>query len=87
MYLLLNCTKIGYFRQADGVLVMFDITDKSSFFSKISDKNHDDNFMNYNIEIEEFWMKQIDENCKPETERVLVGNKVDLTEVITTKYF
>mmetsp|Transcript_41410 Transcript_41410/g.48072 ORF Transcript_41410/g.48072 Transcript_41410/m.48072 type:complete len:226 (+) Transcript_41410:58-735(+) len=51
----------NYFRQADGVIVVFDVTDKSSFFK-----------------IEDFWMKQIEENCKDGTEVILVGNKVDL---------
>ena len=34
-----------------------------------------------NIEIEDFWMKQVEENCKPGTEKILIGNKIDLIVV------
>lgn len=34
-----------------------------------------------NVEIEEFWMKQVEENCKPNTQTMLIGNKIDLVMV------
>ena len=31
--------------------------------------------------IEDFWLKQISDSCKEETQKILIGNKSDLQEV------
>jgi len=53
----------SFFQRAQGVLVVYDITDKSSF-----------------TRIEELWLKQINDSCKPTTHKILIGNKSDLEE-------
>jgi len=53
----------SFFLRANGVLVVYDITDDSSF-----------------SRIEELWLKQINDNCKTTTQKLLIGNKSDLEE-------
>jgi small GTP-binding protein len=53
----------NFFQRADGVAIIYDITDKSSF-----------------VKIEEYWINQIQENCKNSAIKILIGNKVDLEE-------
>jgi len=53
----------NFFQRADGVAIIYDITDKSSF-----------------IKVEEYWINQINENCKGTAIKILIGNKIDLQD-------
>jgi len=69
----------NFFQRADGVAIIYDITDAASF-----------------VKIEDYWLSQVNENCKPEAIKILIGNKTDLKdqrkvpakegESIATKY-
>lgn len=52
-----------YYKQADGCLLVYDITDKHSF-----------------EELQSYFLKEIQDNCKPEIKIILLGNKSDLGE-------
>jgi Ras-related protein Rab-1A len=51
-----------YYRRTQGVLLVFDVTNRSSF------------------ENVEYWMGNLEEHAAPETEKILVGNKSDLSD-------
>ena len=52
----------SFYRQAQGVLIAFDVTNRESFESV---KN---------------WIDSIDTHAKPNIQKVLIGNKIDLVE-------
>ena len=58
----------SFYRQAQGVLIAFDVTNRESF----------ENVKN--------WIDSIDNHAKPNIQKVLIGNKIDLVDerVITT---
>jgi Ras-related protein Rab-8A len=51
----------AYYRNAMGVLILFDVTNKKSF----------DNV--------DYWVRNLDEHGAPGVQKVLVGNKIDLS--------
>jgi len=53
----------NFFQRADGVAIIYDITDASSF-----------------TKIEDYWLQQVDGNCKPQAVKILIGNKLDLEQ-------
>lgn len=52
----------SFYRQAQGVLICFDVTNRESF----------ENVKN--------WIDSIDNHAKPNIQKVLIGNKIDLVE-------
>ena len=52
-----------YYKNADGCLLVYDITNKSSF-----------------EELDNYYLKEIKDNCKPDIKIILLGNKTDLEE-------
>lgn len=52
----------SFYRQAQGVLIAFDVTNKESF----------ENVKN--------WIDSLDAHAKPNIQKVLIGNKIDLVE-------
>lgn len=59
----------SYFKKADGVLVLFDLTDKPSFESKWL----------CNAEVDKFWIPEIKEKSDENCGQILIGNKRDMT--------
>lgn len=62
----------SYFKRADGILIIFDLTDKASFDSKIRDI----------VELNNFWISEITDNSPENCCKIVIGNKVDLTDVL-----
>ena len=53
----------GHYKKADGVLLVYDITNKETF-----------------DEIQNYFLREIKENCKEEIKIMLLGNKTDLED-------
>ena len=61
----------NYFKKADGVLVIFDLTDKNSYESTF--------YLN-DVGIEKYWIHEVIEKSDEDCSSILVGNKVDLVD-------
>ena len=58
----------NYYRGASGIIIVYDITDKTSF----------DNVSN--------WLYEVEEKASPDTIKLLIGNKCDLTSERLVSY-
>lgn len=67
----LSLTK-NYFKKADGILVIFDLTDKNSFES---------NTVNY-AGVSKYWIEEVRDKATEESSQIIIGNKADMEAVI-----
>ena len=65
----------NYFRKADGVLVIFDLTDKNSFESRFE----------LIAEVCSFWIEEVKERAAEDSTQIIIGNKVDMKNVTLNK--